>query len=66
MCSPLVKIAYGAVTWTSLTPYSVATYSCVEGYELVGESTRTCSSSGIWSGKEPVCKPGNRTILKIN
>ena len=66
MCSPLVKIAYGAVTWKTLTPYSVATYSCDKGYELVGESTRTCSSSGIWGGKEPFCKQGNRTILKIN
>ncbi|KAK2150293.1 hypothetical protein LSH36_413g01017 [Paralvinella palmiformis] len=30
-------------------------YSCDVGYEMVGESLRTCSASGTWSGLEPSC-----------
>lgn len=32
------------------------TYSCVEGYELVGSATRTCQLNGNWSGSEPYCQ----------
>lgn len=32
------------------------TYSCVEGYELVGSATRTCQLYGNWSGSEPYCQ----------
>ncbi|XP_073987217.1 hig-anchoring scaffold protein isoform X2 [Rhodnius prolixus] len=35
------------------------TYSCSDGYELVGRSTRVCQADGIWSPKEqlPACVP---------
>ncbi len=39
---------------------AVATYSCSNGYGLVGQATRTCvsdgGSSGIWSGSQPTCE----------
>ena len=39
---------------------AVATYSCSNGYGLVGQDTRTCvinrGISGIWSGSEPTCE----------
>ncbi len=34
-----------------------ATYSCSAGYSLVGETTRTCQASGVWSGSAPTCAP---------
>ena len=35
---------------------STATYSCNDGYELDGQSTRTCLSTCHWSGNKPTCK----------
>ena len=38
---------------------SVATYSCLSGFILVGETTRTCigvgSTTGVWTGTQPSC-----------
>lgn len=33
----------------------VAHYTCPRGHTLQGNSTRTCLTKGIWSGKAPVC-----------
>ena len=35
---------------------SVANYSCDNGYELVGPSTRMCQANGSWSDTAPSCK----------
>ena len=40
---------------TNITVNSTATYSCNDGYNLVGDTTRTCLTSGSWSGVEPAC-----------
>ena len=56
MCPSLLDPINGAVTWTSLTEGSVATYVCDDGFELEGNMTRTCESSGMWSGEEPMCR----------
>ena len=56
MCPALLDPINGAVTWTSLTEGGVATYVCDDGFELEGSMTRTCESSGMWSGVEPMCR----------
>lgn len=33
-------------------------YSCDNGFNLLGQGSRTCQSNGTWSGKLPVCDTG--------
>lgn len=30
-------------------------YTCVPGYRIIGQHSRTCQPDGSWSGIEPVC-----------
>ena len=34
---------------------AVANYTCNEGYDLVGDTLRTCEANGQWDGGEPTC-----------
>ena len=54
-CGSLTDPANGAVSLTNTTYNSVATYSCNNGYNLVGDTTRTCQASGSWSETAPTC-----------
>ena len=33
----------------------MATYSCNDGFDLVGVSVRVCGDDGVWSDEAPVC-----------
>ena len=56
-CGSLTDPDNGQVTHTAGTTFGqTATYSCNTGYNLVGNSTRTCQATGIWSGSEPTCE----------
>ena len=55
-CANLTDPANGSVNHTSGTTLGqTATYSCITGYNLVGDSTRTCQAEGNWSGNAPTC-----------
>ena len=55
-CGSLTDPGNGSVTLTvGTTSGQTATYSCNTGYNLVGDSTRTCQA-GDWSGSEPTCQ----------
>ena len=63
-CGNLTDPVNGSVTHTSGTTFGqTATYSCNTGYNLVGDSTRTCQATGVWSGSEPTCQS---MLLKAN
>ena len=49
----MVTITPGLVTLTSVE--AVATYACSEGYNLVGDTMRTCQANGQWTGTVPTC-----------
>ena len=56
-CGSLTNPDNGQVTLTAGTTVGqTATYSCETGYNLVGDSTRTCQATGNWSGSAPTCQ----------
>ena len=56
-CGSLTNPANGQVDLTSGTTFGqIATYSCDTGYNLVGNSTRTCQATETWSGSAPACQ----------
>ena len=57
VCDNLTDPANGSVTHTSGTTFAqTATYSCNTGYNLVGDSNRTCQATRMWSGSAPTCQ----------
>lgn len=55
----------GSVTVTGTTFGETASYICQTGYYISsGNATRTCRSSEVWDGTEPVCtrKIGNKLM----
>lgn len=38
------------------------TYSCSEGYELVGSPNRMCQLNSSWQGAEPHCQGNNHCL----
>jgi CUB/sushi domain-containing protein len=59
-CGSLADILNGQISLSKGASFgSIATYTCDSGYELVGKSTRECSTGGRWSGTRPICKSVN-------
>ena len=51
-----VAVTNGEVTYTDVSPGSVATLKCDSGYSPVNNSVnRTCLSTGHWSGEVLSC-----------
>ena len=56
-CNALNDPANGEVDDSAGTTFGQnATYNCNTGYNLVGNSTRTCQADGMWSGSVPTCQ----------
>ena len=49
----------------SLQYQSMASYTCNEGYLLMGDEVRACQSSGLWSGQQPTCEC-EKLLIKHN
>ena len=64
-CKELADISNGDVSFSSLEPGSVATYTCQEGYKNIGEKNQTCNFLGKWSGQEPQCSKSGILIYKV-
>ena len=66
LCPALPNPDNGMVTWDSLAPGGVATYTCDPGFVLIGEPTRNCGSDGTWSGMAPICERKFITTYMLN
>ena len=56
-CGSLTIPDNGTVSHTGGTTFGqTATYSCNIGYNLVGDSNRSCQAEGSWSGSAPTCE----------
>lgn len=57
-CTNLNNILNGEVTIDppSRVQGATATYSCMVGFTMNGNPTRTCDSNGMWTGTEPTCE----------
>ena len=55
-CGSLDDPDNGQVNFSNTTFESTANYTCDLGYNLNGNSTRTCEASGEWSGDPPSCE----------
>jgi len=57
-CPSPAAPAHGAVGLTSTEEIAIASYSCEDGYRLLGGQTSRCTSaSGAWLGATPTCAP---------
>ena len=52
-CGQPPDVSHGGVSYGQTTYRHTATYSCRSGYILRGSQVRHCTSSGIWSKREP-------------
>ena len=55
-CGALSAPENGLLVINDTTLGSLVTYSCIEGYNLIGDGMRTCLDNGSWSGQDPVCQ----------
>ena len=63
-CSKLSNPSNGNVNVPSRRIGSTAVYSCITGYNLVGDESRVCRSGGSWSGSAPTCEGNGVTTTK--
>ena len=54
-CGYLSNPEKGRVVLSGTICGSTASYSCNEGYRLVGDAARSCLTDASWSGSAPVC-----------
>ena len=68
-CDPLEDPENGTVAITAIATDSLtATYSCLTGFDLVGEEVRSCdcqNTGGMWTGMVPTCMRKCIAILSV-
>ena len=66
-CGPLPNIPNGRVELDPNTlENSTASYICDEGYDLIGDMSRTCQrQNAMWSGTEPTCTSKSLALYRV-
>ena len=55
-CEEIEGPTNGVMSLLNNTVGNQALFSCDEGYRLVGQASRTCLTSGKWSGNGTTCE----------
>ncbi|XP_034035709.1 E-selectin-like isoform X2 [Thalassophryne amazonica] len=59
-CSPLLELLHGSVSCGEgegkFSYEGICSFTCTPSYRLVGASTVTCTSAGVWSDELPHCE----------
>lgn len=63
LCSRLEPPQNGRVDIDGSTPGSTATYTCFPGFNIIGQSSRSCQLNGVWSGSAPFCQGVSCRVL---
>ena len=56
----------GAAIFDGTLVGDVVDYECDFGFQLVGDSRRTCQLSGMWNGTVPQCERKQCNIINID
>jgi len=62
LCYQLEAPDNGKMECTGNQYEDVCTFSCDDGYELIGSDTRTCQSDANWSGSKAECMQGTYSV----
>jgi len=54
-CAPLIAPDNGMIQCSGTSVDDICVFTCDDGFELSGSSSRTCQDDGTWSGTEAVC-----------
>ena len=55
-CETITKPVNGKITCNGYVTGKSCSFTCIDGYELKGDSKRVCQTAGTWSGDLPVCE----------
>ena len=61
--STCLAVSNGMVCYDGTTAGSVATYTCDNGYMLMGSAERVCGSDGHWDESIPSCEIIGRIVI---
>ena len=64
LCPDLSNPANGMVTVMGTSVGDTASYTCNDGFELIGSMSVTCTSDGTWSDEPPMCRRKQFTLHK--
>ena len=68
VCPPLAAPDNGNIDCSlgddgEANPGDTCTFTCDDGFELGGSSSRTCGDDGNWDGTDTTCTPGMVIVL---
>ncbi len=64
-CAILTDPLNGDVSFTSTSFGSEATYSCNNGYMLVGSAMRSCDANAVWTPAKPICERKSHDVSRV-